>query len=111
MIGIIRRLFGKKIQVTQDHINRGIPGSAKSNPVSLAIQEHLDRKYGSLVNNDMTITSKKEIYTTLSFCIYTNGFNKFGFGIPTPLPKSVLNFICLFEFDRSGKPFSFYYCI
>jgi hypothetical protein len=116
MINIIRRIFGTKITVIQEHINRREQLGSDFDPVSLAIQEHLTEKYGMVAQKSETgiwnLIPRRQICTTiLHFVIRKN--NKFGktYSIPTNVPYSVYNFLLSWDCYGEGKPFSFYYIV
>lgn len=117
MISLIRRIFGKEIHVTQAHIDAGEMDSSTNSPVALAIQEQLDKKYGTVCHHEgksfmYTIMSKKTVYVRRQITTYTNyPYKKAVAGISTDAPKSVFEFMLRYDLDGTGKPFSFYYCI
>lgn len=114
MIKLIRRLFGTRIEVTQNHINNGSMSSMDKNPVALAVQERLDLKYGSIGvkrNNQLFLVPKKEIYIGINMTIQNNRMTSRSMNIGWPTPHIVRDFLDRYDYDRTAQPFHFYYCI
>ena len=78
-----------KIEVKQEHIDEGVPGSRCLCPVALAITEVVGRK----------------AYVTPWFCYFYDGENKRPTSIG--LPAAVIKFALMFDDGDPVEPFTF----
>lgn len=110
---LFRRIFGRKVVVTQEHINLAYDTQNSHHAIAAAVQSALDKKYGYVCamkeNGVINCESRQKAYAYYGIYVERkNYFGRYEYCLMKPYCKKIWDFVSRIEYDLSVEPFYFY---